>query len=158
MKKTIYLLSIGLITFLAFGFNNIAKDDGDQGIQFISGDFDDALELAEEQNKPIFMDAYTDWCGWCKKLDKNAFKNKRVGKYMNEHFINVKVDMESRIGKELKQSYAVRGYPTLLFINTDEKVISRIDGYIKSNGFLSVAKEAKADFDKLQADSTDTND
>ncbi|MDE6515199.1 MAG: DUF255 domain-containing protein, partial [Bacteroidales bacterium] len=62
--------------------------------------FEQALEMNQaraEQGLPvkkIFVDVYTDWCGWCKRLDATTFANPEIIKYMNEHFIAVKLNAE----------------------------------------------------------------
>ena len=49
----------------------------DEGVKFIEGTLDDALKLSKESNKPIMIDFYTDWCGWCKVLDEKSICKKR---------------------------------------------------------------------------------
>ena len=60
------------------------------GIEFFHGSWDEALELAKKEHKAIFMDAYAEWCGPCKRMAKNIFTQKEVGDFFNKHFINVK--------------------------------------------------------------------
>ena len=55
-----------------------------------------ALTTAEESPKKIFIDVYTDWCGWCKRMDKATFQRPEVATYMNEHFYNVKFNAEQK--------------------------------------------------------------
>lgn len=58
-------------------------------------DFETAVKLSKEDGKPLFIDMYTDWCGWCKKLDKNTFSQSQISAYLNENFHPVKFDAES---------------------------------------------------------------
>ena len=51
--------------------------------------------LYKENPKPILVDLYTGWCGWCKVMDKNTYGNKKVAEYINEHYYAVKFDAES---------------------------------------------------------------
>ena len=70
-----------------------------QGIEFEHGTLEEALVKAKKENKIIFMDCYTTWCGPCKYLAKNVFTQKEVGYFFNKNFVNVKMDMESEAGK-----------------------------------------------------------
>jgi len=65
-----------------------------KGIQFRTGSFQDALQEAEATGKLIFLDGYTSWCAPCKMMNTTVFTDPEVGHFFNEHFINVKFDME----------------------------------------------------------------
>lgn len=56
---------------------------------------DDAIKETVE-NKRIFVDSYTDWCGWCKRMDRDTFADTLIAKIMNHYFINIKFDAETR--------------------------------------------------------------
>lgn len=58
--------------------------------------WEEALELSETNPKKIFVDVYTDWCGWCKKMDKTTFKDPELAKYLNENFYAVKFNAEQK--------------------------------------------------------------
>ena len=75
-----------------FGFGILRAQDG---VKFIHS-FEEAMKIAQKENKLIFMDAYTTWCGPCKLLNKRTFPKKEVGDYFNANFVNVKVDMGKR--------------------------------------------------------------
>ena len=78
-----------IITLLAFiGTSAFAQEK----IQWIS--FEDAVERCAKEPKMVFIDVYTDWCGWCKRMDQSTFVNPVIAKYMNEHFYCVKFDAE----------------------------------------------------------------
>jgi thiol-disulfide isomerase/thioredoxin len=110
------------------------------GIDFFKGTWDEALEESKRTGKPIFMDAYAAWCGPCKWMAKNTFPDKTVGEYFNEHFINLKIDMEKGEGRQLARDFQVRAYPTLLFIDGDAKVISKVEGARQPDGLLALGK------------------
>ena len=71
------------------------------------------LEQAKKENKLIFMDCYTSWCGPCKMLAKEVFTDPDVAAFFNEKFVNAKVDMEKGEGPALKKQYGVNAFPTL---------------------------------------------
>lgn len=113
-----------------------------QGIQFETSDFQTALAKAKQENKLIFMDAYTTWCGPCKWMNKNVFSDERVGAYFNEKFINVKMDMEKGEGIELASRYEVTAYPTLLFINGEGELMHTSAGSRPAEDFLDLGHAA----------------
>lgn len=99
-----------------------------QGIEFFQGSFDEVKAEAKKENKIIFMDAYTTWCGPCKRMSKNVFPTKEAGDYFNENFINYKSNMEKGEGKTLAKKYGVRSYPTLLFLDYNGDVVYKTTG------------------------------
>ncbi len=58
--------------------------------------FEEAIELSKKNPKPILVDMYTDWCGWCKRMDATTYKNKTIVKYINENYYAVKMDGEGK--------------------------------------------------------------
>lgn len=89
------------------------------GVLFQHITFKEALEMSKKENKLIFLDAYTKWCGPCKIMDKNIFSLESVGDILNSDFINVKFDMEEGEGKEIAKRYGISSYPTYLIIRGD---------------------------------------
>ncbi len=112
------------------------------GIRFEEGSFSEIMKKAKEENKLVFLDAYASWCGPCKLMEKNIFKLKSVGDYYNANFINAHFDMEKGEGRDLAKQFAVRSYPTYIFLNSNGEVVLKNYGYMSENDFLSIAKEA----------------
>lgn len=110
-------------------------------IDFEGGYYKDALRKAKNEGKIIFIDAYTSWCGPCKWMSRNVFSNYRVGNYFNDNFINLKVDMESRLGKILARRYGINSYPTLLFIDGDGNRVYSSVGSMDSYDFINLGKK-----------------
>lgn len=113
-----------------------------QGVIWHSGDWNAALAQAKAQNKLIFLDAYTSWCGPCKKMVKEVFPMQEVGAYYNENFINVSMDMEKGEGPALDKQYRVGVYPTLLFIDGEGVIQHRVAGYHNPTQFVQLGKAA----------------
>ncbi|WP_299556420.1 thioredoxin domain-containing protein [Seonamhaeicola sp.] len=107
--------------------------------------FQQVKTLAKAENKKIFLDFYTKWCGPCRSMDMNVFNQKEIGDYYNDRFINFKVDAEVGEGIELAKQYEVRGYPTYIFVDTEGKPL--IDagssiGRADVESMIAFAKEA----------------
>jgi len=110
-----------------------------QGISFEHGTFAEALAKAKAENKLVFMDCYTTWCGPCKALAKNIFPQKEVGDVFNQQFVNVKLDCEKGEGPEIAKKYGVKAYPTMLFIDAEGKVLHKVVGGTDVAGLIEHA-------------------
>ncbi len=121
-----------------------AAKNAEKGIQFTEASWSSILKQAKKENKIIFLDAYTTWCGPCKLLQKNVFTRDDVAAAFNGNFINVKVDMESGEGPSLARKYPIEGYPTLFFINSKGKVVKQLLGNQKPEDLIKVAKAVNA--------------
>ena len=116
--------------FCAIGFAVFAQTD------FRSLSFDEAIATAKQENKMIFIDFYTDWCGPCKVMAQDVFPQKEVGDYFNDKFICVKYNAEKE-GKELAKRFQVKAYPTFLVLNTQEEVLLDIKGSMSGDKFIA---------------------
>lgn len=94
------------------------------------------LEEIKSDSKTMFIDFYADWCTPCKKMEQEAFTDSIVSTYYNTNFINYQVDIDSEVGKVLKQKYAITGFPTSLYLNKDGQVVARKVGYKDKYDFL----------------------
>lgn len=121
------------------------------GISFSDAKWFDLLAKAKKENKVIFMDAYTTWCGPCKKMSRTTFTDKEVGQFYNANFINVKKDMEKGEGIQLAKEYNVKVYPTLLFIDGDGKIVHRAAGFLNGKEFLELGNVANDPTQRLSA-------
>lgn len=113
------------------------------GIEFVNSSWQEALAKAAEENKLIFLDAYTTWCGPCKKMTREIFPKAEAGEFFNTHFVNVKMDMEKGEGLLLAEKYNIAVYPTLLFVDSEGNLLHRAAGYHDLNQFLALGKTAK---------------
>ena len=113
-----------------------------EGIKFNDGDWNSILEKAEKENKLVFIDAYTVWCGPCKKMARDVFPEKKVGEFYNEKFINIQMDMERGEGLAIAEKYNVQVYPTLLFVAGDGSLVHRSAGYKDSPEFIELGNTA----------------
>jgi thiol:disulfide interchange protein len=93
----------------------------------------DGLKQAAEQKKPLMVDFYTDWCGWCKRLDEETYRDSKVVAKAKE-FVAVKVNAEQDSDSAAK--YSVDGFPTIVFLNSSGKEIHRVAGFAPPSDFL----------------------
>lgn len=122
-----------------------------QGIEFFHGTWEEALVKAETEGKLIFVDAYTTWCGPCKKMSADVFPKAEVGEVFNANFINVKLDMEKEESVAFRKVHRVRAYPTLFWINAKNDAVHMSVGGKQAAQLIGVAKEAIAKQDDLPA-------
>ena len=81
MKNKLSIL-LALCIFISF------QAEG-QGVLFFPGTWKQAIAKAKTENKPLFVDFYTDWCGPCKKMDKEVFTDAKVAEFYNTNFITI---------------------------------------------------------------------
>lgn len=126
MKKiiVIFLLAIFVLTI---GFESWA----------ISWEHDlaDAFKNAKTEGRPVMADFYTDWCGWCKKLDKDVYEDVDVNR-LAEKFICVKVNCETDKGAFSK--YGLKGYPTIIFFDAAGNIEDTVIGYRPAQIFADI--------------------
>lgn len=124
---------------------------GQEGITFFKGDFEAAKKQAAKEHKLIFLDAYTTWCGPCKRMARTTFKDKAVGEFYNSNFINLKVDMEKGEGPKLARKFSVNAYPTLLFIDADGTLVHVERGARNAKDFNTLGLKVLKKNDKSDA-------
>ncbi|HSR60489.1 MAG TPA: DUF255 domain-containing protein [Robiginitalea sp.] len=131
-----------------------------QPIDWMSWDEAVALAASEKNPKKVFVDVYTDWCGWCKRMDKDTFQNPEVAAYMRANFYMVKLDGEQTEPIEFKgktYTFVAQGrrgyhqlaaallqgrlsYPTVVFLDENFQMLSPVAGYQRPDAFLQIAR------------------
>lgn len=138
MKKMILAMSIVCLIVLVYACSRGSVKQ----ISFIKNNdktMEQMLAQAKSQQKILFVDVYTTWCGPCKWMDENTFQDARVSEKFNKTFLNYKVDGDSFEGVNVGIIYRVDSYPTYLFIAPDGKVIHRIEGTMSPEGLVQEA-------------------
>jgi thioredoxin-related protein len=100
MKKVLFglVLMIGLGSILAFTTANTnEKEPATEAAEEITWyTWDEALALSAKEPRKMFIDVYTDWCGWCKRMDATTFKDPKVVEHINANYYAVKFDAEQK--------------------------------------------------------------
>lgn len=113
----------------------------EQGISFYEGNLQAAFEKAKLENKLVFVDCYTTWCGPCKMLKQYTFKDVILGDYMKENYVSLAIDMETPEGEILAKKYGIEAYPTLLFLDKYGRVVNHQVGGIGAEALLAKAEQ-----------------
>lgn len=123
--------------------------------------FEQAVELAKENPKKLFIDVYTDWCGWCKTMDQTTFQHPVIARYLNEKFYPVKFNAESTkpikfagktfindgAGKQ-RSSHQLAiallqgkmSYPSVAYMNEDLQLLTAVPGYYPPENMEPILK------------------
>lgn len=139
------LLAAGIFSLMSFGPSKSVEPT--QEIKWYT--WQEAMEANQKEPKKMFIDMYTDWCGWCKKMDASTFKDPEVIKYMNDNFYAIKFNAEQKeeviyddhkfeFVKSGRRGYhqlaaalldGQMGYPSFVYMDEEERRITISPGY-----------------------------
>jgi thioredoxin-related protein len=146
MKRSFRLIAFSVILTLALSFNTLDTFSQDK-IQWYS--IEQAEKLAKQNPRKIFIDVYTDWCGWCKKMDATTYLDPKIVKLLNSDFYAVRLDGEDKkeiVFKDKSYKFIASGrsgynelaaillngqlsYPTTVYLDERLNMIQPIPGY-----------------------------
>ncbi|MDX5326488.1 MAG: DUF255 domain-containing protein [Bacteroidota bacterium] len=149
MKNWISILSLSLMSFWAIG---------QERIHWMT--IEEAEQATQKEPRKILIDVYTDWCGWCKKMDQTTFQDPELVQYVNENYYAVKLDAEGRDSIRIKGhtfKYIPQGrrgyhelaaallqgkmsYPTLVFLDEELRMIQPLPGFQTVTGLEPILK------------------
>ncbi len=144
MKKILVLIA----TTLLFGCPQ-------QEPSYFDSNYEKVMAAAKQQNKPVFIDFYTQWCGPCKLFEKEMVNDSVFQYYITNNFISAKIDAELKENIEIATQYGITGYPTFIITDSNGEEIDRIVGLQAENAqeFIATLKriiEGKEDITLLK--------
>ncbi|HOK02155.1 MAG TPA: thioredoxin fold domain-containing protein [Spirochaetota bacterium] len=153
LKKTLLLTFI----FIAFSCSNSTPSGSNKNAGAVKWyGVQEGMDLAKKEGKGVIMFFYTDWCIYCKMMDAEVFSDVMISSFMNENFINIKINPEksretiSVMGQSFTPmnfmgEIGATGFPTTMFWNKNQKPLTVLPGYTDKDRFLSVLKYIKDD-------------
>jgi thioredoxin-related protein len=159
MKNVFTLVIIAALLLSMSAMTFISEQPAAEGtVKWIT--FEEAVKKSKTEKRPVFIDVYTDWCGWCKVMDKNTFNDPQVAKVLNEKFYAVKFDAEQKedvvfngntfkfVASGSKGYHELAAallnnqlsYPTVVFLNENFEMIQPLAGYRKAPEFHKIAQ------------------
>jgi thioredoxin-related protein len=163
MKKAfLAILFVGLLS------SNKTTAQEPSKIKWMS--LDQAFEAIKKEPRKIVIDVYTDWCGWCKVMDKNTFSDPKVIDFINKKYYAVKLNAEQagqitigdkkydypQLASDLMQGKM--SYPTIVYLDEKFNMIQPIPGYQDAKAFHQVITFLgdnhfkKIDFEKYKSE------
>ena len=167
-----YLLSFFAILFFSNSLFAQSASSGSNGTAEVKWyNFEDGIKLARKKHKFVIVDIYTDWCGWCKRMDNETFRDPSVVSYMNENFVAIKLNAEgndpiafngtiytnpapSKPRSTHQLAIALVGsrlaYPTYIYLDSKGKTITATQGYSQPEDLLPLLRYIGSDAYKTQ--------
>ena len=154
------LLSLPLWTACSNNENAAEADTEvatNEGMEFFEGSYEDAIALAKEEEKLVFVDVWTTWCGPCIVMQETVFPLPEVGDYFNARFVNYKLDAEDedQNGPEISAQFEINVVPTYLILDGEGNELGRATGGCAPDQFIDmigqVLGEVESEFDDMRA-------
>ncbi|MCK9224702.1 MAG: thioredoxin domain-containing protein [Candidatus Muirbacterium halophilum] len=128
MKK--FILTITIL-MLCITFNSYSSE--------WNTSFSKSLRIAQQENKMIILDFYTNWCGWCVKLYDEVFTKSKFINFAKNDFVLLKLNADKY--PKLVEHYRIYSYPTVLILNNKGVEIDRVSGYLAEDNYIKYLNE-----------------
>ncbi len=168
MKRLIFSAVILSLAVMITASSFLPNTTNDGVVKWMT--FEEAVAKSKVEKRKIFIDVYTDWCGWCKVMDKKTFNDPNVAKILNENFYPVKFNAEQRepivfngttfkyIGDGNSGTHQLAAallsnklsYPTVVFLDEEFRIIQPLPGYREAPEFHMISKFIGGDFYKTE--------
>lgn len=99
-------------------------------------DLNSALNSAQKSKKLVFIDFYTDWCGYCKQMDEETFTDPSVKEKFAQKYVLVKINGDQN--PDLVSDYKIYGYPTLVILDSNGNEVKRQEGFVTLAEILNI--------------------
>ena len=139
---------IFFVTIMLAGLSTASLASGPKPLTWRT--WDAGLREAGGAKRPILVDVYTNWCGWCKRMDRDVYAKPEVSDYLNKHFVMVRLNAEGSeklnyagqtlTARALAGGFQVTGYPTTIFLKADGAHLVNVPGYIPADRFLKLVR------------------
>jgi thioredoxin-related protein len=136
--------------------------------------WNDGMQQAATTKRPVIVDVYTDWCGWCKRMDRDVYSRAEIADYLRKRYVTIRLNAESSdqaryegrnyTGEGIAQRFRVSGFPTTIFLRSTGEHMASVPGYLPPDRFLLLLRYVAegyadknvpfAEFEKAQAGKT----
>ncbi len=155
-RISLWLLALLISSDFCFAQENQDKAKKQVNLEWLS--FEEAVKRLPENKRPLMIDVYTDWCGWCKVMDKNTFSQQEVASYLTKSFYAVKLNAETkdtiRLGEKVfvfKPEYKSNelaisllngkmSYPSIVFLDEKLQLLTVVPGYVEAPQMLDILR------------------
>ncbi len=159
-----------LTIIVALGFmTSLNANQNNEKINWYT--FEDAVELAAENPKKILIDVYTDWCGFCKRMEAETFNNASVARYINKNFYPVKLNSETTDtitfqghkfvnegnGRRSAHQLSIAllqgqmSYPSVVYLNEKLELITTVPGFLNPEAIEPILRYFAEDYYMTQS-------
>lgn len=139
--KTRTVFSLFLCALLLAAWSAPALAASSKGIRWYA--YDEGMARAKSEGKKVYINFHADWCGYCKKMEKETFAKSRVIDYLNDNFIAITVNSDKE--PKVTEHYAVRGLPDNWFLDEKGERIGNRPGYLTAKQFLKMLELVHSD-------------
>jgi thioredoxin-related protein len=154
--RLISVFALVFFVIIAWSCRNSDSNAEAPGKKFFSGsdvvwrDYSEGIKLARSQDKPVVIDFFAEWCKWCKVMDKETFSDPEISDKLSRDYIAIRIHTDQNPDEKInfknhtltKQDLAmmlgVQGLPTVVFMDKEENLITKVPGFIKKDMFLSM--------------------